>query len=101
MRGVRLQSQAEPDDPRCDALWQRAAGLGVPISPFPPPPTLPPMKAARQDCAGGRVVCMNTAMQKRPTLLLIPLPARVLLQATVGHSHRVSMPRKAERGAVG
>ncbi|HSX79075.1 MAG TPA: amidohydrolase family protein, partial [Candidatus Saccharimonadia bacterium] len=32
MQGVRLQSQAEPDDPRCDALWQRAAGLGVPIS---------------------------------------------------------------------
>jgi predicted TIM-barrel fold metal-dependent hydrolase len=32
MKGVRLQSQAEPDDPRCDALWQRAAGLGVPIS---------------------------------------------------------------------
>jgi len=25
MRGVRLQSQAEADDPRCDALWQRAA----------------------------------------------------------------------------
>jgi predicted TIM-barrel fold metal-dependent hydrolase len=32
MKGVRLQSQAEPDDPRCDALWQRAASLGVPIS---------------------------------------------------------------------
>lgn len=32
MQGVRLQSQAEPDDPRCDLLWQRAAGLGVPIS---------------------------------------------------------------------
>jgi predicted TIM-barrel fold metal-dependent hydrolase len=32
MKGVRLQSQAEPDDPRCDPLWQRAAGLGVPIS---------------------------------------------------------------------
>jgi predicted TIM-barrel fold metal-dependent hydrolase len=32
MRGVRLQSQAEHDDPRCDALWQRAAGLGIPIS---------------------------------------------------------------------
>ena len=32
MQGVRLQSQAEPDDPRCDALWQRAAGLGIPIS---------------------------------------------------------------------
>ena len=30
--GVRLQSQAEPDDPRCDALWQRAEALGVPIS---------------------------------------------------------------------
>ena len=32
MKGVRLQSQAEPDDPRCDALWQRAAALDVPIS---------------------------------------------------------------------
>src|SRR5256885_12820427 len=32
MRGVRLQSQAEADDPRCDALWQRAAALGIPIS---------------------------------------------------------------------
>ena len=32
MKGVRLQSQAEPDDPRCDALWQRAASLGIPIS---------------------------------------------------------------------
>jgi predicted TIM-barrel fold metal-dependent hydrolase len=32
MQGVRLQSQAEPDDPRCDALWQRAASLGIPIS---------------------------------------------------------------------
>ena len=32
MTGVRLQSQAEPDDPRCDALWQRAASLGIPIS---------------------------------------------------------------------
>jgi L-fuconolactonase len=32
MQGVRLQSQAEPDDPRCDPLWQRAAGLGIPIS---------------------------------------------------------------------
>jgi predicted TIM-barrel fold metal-dependent hydrolase len=32
MLGVRLQSQAEPDDPRCDALWQRAASLGIPIS---------------------------------------------------------------------
>jgi predicted TIM-barrel fold metal-dependent hydrolase len=32
MKGVRLQSQAEPDDPRCDPLWQRAEGLGVPIS---------------------------------------------------------------------
>ena len=30
MKGVRLQSQAEPDDPRCDALWQRAEGLGSP-----------------------------------------------------------------------
>ena len=32
MKGVRLQSQAEPDDPRCDTLWERAEGLGVPIS---------------------------------------------------------------------
>ena len=32
MKGVRLQSQAEPDDPRCDLLWQRAERLGVPIS---------------------------------------------------------------------
>ena len=32
MKGVRLQSQAEPDDPRCDTLWERAEALGVPIS---------------------------------------------------------------------
>jgi predicted TIM-barrel fold metal-dependent hydrolase len=32
MQGVRLQSQAEPDDARCDALWQRAASLGIPLS---------------------------------------------------------------------
>jgi predicted TIM-barrel fold metal-dependent hydrolase len=32
MKGVRLQSQAEPDDPRCDALWHRAEALEVPIS---------------------------------------------------------------------
>ena len=32
MQGVRLQSQAEPDDARCAALWQRAASLGIPIS---------------------------------------------------------------------
>jgi predicted TIM-barrel fold metal-dependent hydrolase len=32
MLGVRLQSQAEPDDPICDAIWQRAEELGVPIS---------------------------------------------------------------------
>ena len=32
MKGVRLQSRAEPDDPRCDALWQRAEALGIPIS---------------------------------------------------------------------
>jgi len=32
MFGVRLQSQADHDDPRCDALWQRAESLGVPIS---------------------------------------------------------------------
>ncbi|MEE2925900.1 MAG: amidohydrolase family protein, partial [Chloroflexota bacterium] len=30
MNGVRLQSQAEPDDPRCDILWERAEALGVP-----------------------------------------------------------------------
>ena len=32
MKGVRLQSQAAPDDPRCDPIWQRAESLGVPIS---------------------------------------------------------------------
>ncbi len=32
MNGVRLQSQAEPDDPICDAIWERAEALGVPIS---------------------------------------------------------------------
>ena len=32
MKGVRLQGQAEPDDARCDALWNRAAMLGIPIS---------------------------------------------------------------------
>ena len=32
MQGVRLQSQAEPDDARCDALWQRAVSLSIPIS---------------------------------------------------------------------
>jgi predicted TIM-barrel fold metal-dependent hydrolase len=32
MKGVRLQSQADHDDPRCDAIWQRAETLGVPIS---------------------------------------------------------------------
>ena len=32
MLGVRLQSQAEPDDPSCDAIWQCAEDLGVPIS---------------------------------------------------------------------
>ena len=32
MNGVRLQSQAEPDDPRCDALWDRAERLSIPIS---------------------------------------------------------------------
>ena len=32
MKGVRLQSQAEADDPRCDTLWERAEALGVPIS---------------------------------------------------------------------
>mgnify|MGYP002525130363 FL=1 len=32
MNGVRLQSQAEPDAPSCDAIWERAEALGVPIS---------------------------------------------------------------------
>ena len=32
MVGVRLQSQAEPDDSRCDAIWHRAGELGIPIS---------------------------------------------------------------------
>ena len=32
MTGVRLQSQAEPDDPLCDALWQRASTFGIPVS---------------------------------------------------------------------
>lgn len=32
MKGVRLSGPAEPDDARCDALWARAAQLGVPIS---------------------------------------------------------------------
>ena len=32
MKGVRLMSQAEPDDPSCDAIWQRAEELGVPVS---------------------------------------------------------------------
>ena len=32
MLGVRLQSQAEPDDLACDALWDRAESLDVPIS---------------------------------------------------------------------
>jgi len=32
MLGVRLQSQAKPDDPSCDAIWQRAEELGVPVS---------------------------------------------------------------------
>jgi len=30
--GVRLQSEAEHDDPSCNAIWQRAEALGVPIS---------------------------------------------------------------------
>ena len=43
MQGV-LQSQAEPDDARCDALWQRAAG----------PASLSPSAAAasRRRCTG-------------------------------------------------
>ncbi len=32
MNGVRLQSEAEHDDSSCDALWERAESLGVPIS---------------------------------------------------------------------
>ena len=32
MKGIRLQSQAEPDDPSCDALWARAESLNIPIS---------------------------------------------------------------------
>lgn len=32
MIGVRLVSQAEHDDPSCDAIWQRADELGIPIS---------------------------------------------------------------------
>ena len=32
MIGVRLQSQPEPDDSCCDAIWQRAEELRVPIS---------------------------------------------------------------------
>ena len=32
MKGVRLQSQANPDDSRCDALWKMAESLEIPIS---------------------------------------------------------------------
>ena len=32
MKGVRLQGQAEPDDPACDAFWARAEILNIPIS---------------------------------------------------------------------
>ena len=32
MKGVRLQSQANPDDSRCDSLWKMAESLGIPIS---------------------------------------------------------------------
>jgi len=32
MKGVRLVSQATPDDAACDALWQRAESLNIPIS---------------------------------------------------------------------
>ena len=32
MLGVRLQTPADADDPRCDAIWQRAGELNVPIS---------------------------------------------------------------------
>ena len=32
MKGVRLQSQANPDDSSCDSLWKMAELLGIPIS---------------------------------------------------------------------
>ena len=32
MKGVRLQSQANPDDSRCDSLWKMAESLEIPIS---------------------------------------------------------------------
>ena len=32
MKGIRLQSQADHDDPTCDLLWERAETLGIPIS---------------------------------------------------------------------
>ena len=32
MKGVRLQSQANPDDSRCDSLWQMAESLRIPMS---------------------------------------------------------------------
>ena len=32
MKGVRIQSQANPDDSRCDALWKMAESLEIPIS---------------------------------------------------------------------
>jgi L-fuconolactonase len=32
MLGVRLQTQADADDPSCNAIWQRAEELNVPIS---------------------------------------------------------------------
>jgi len=32
MRGVRLLTEAEPDDPACDPLWARAEELQIPIS---------------------------------------------------------------------
>ena len=32
MKGVRLQSQANPDDSICDSLWKMAELLGIPIS---------------------------------------------------------------------
>ena len=32
MKGIRLQSQADHDDPICDLLWERAETLGIPIS---------------------------------------------------------------------
>ena len=67
MWGVRLQSQAEPDDPRCDALWDRAESLGIPIS-----------------IGGGgtadRVNRMRNIGSRHPNVLFAPGPLRRLEQ---------------------